>query len=81
MKRVGNLWPKLISFPNLLMAAERAAAGKRRRSDVARLRLDLEWELPQESAFICVHLWPSNQYLRETRVEAGTRILATDEHG
>ncbi|MCP5110016.1 MAG: hypothetical protein GY953_04200, partial [bacterium] len=45
MKRAGNLWPRLVSFTNLLTAAERAAAGKRRRSDVARFRLDLEWEL------------------------------------
>jgi hypothetical protein len=45
MKRVGNLWPELISFPNLLTAAWRAAAGKRRRPDVARFLLDLEPEL------------------------------------
>jgi len=42
VKRVGNLWPDLISFPNLLLAARRAAAGKRTRPDVAAFLLDLE---------------------------------------
>lgn len=42
MKRVGNLWPALTSFSNLLRAAEAAAAGKRRRPDVAGFLLNLE---------------------------------------
>ena len=45
MKRLGNLWPELISFPNLLRAACRAAAGKRTRPDVAAFLLDLEPQL------------------------------------
>ena len=45
MKRAGKLWPHLISFPNLLVAARRAAAGKRTRPDVARFLMNLEWEL------------------------------------
>jgi len=45
MKRVGNLWPELISFPNLLRAAQRAAAGKRSRPDVAAFLLELEPQL------------------------------------
>ncbi|MGH9719177.1 MAG: reverse transcriptase domain-containing protein [Bryobacteraceae bacterium] len=47
MKRAGNLWPQLSSFANLLLAAERAAAGKRRRPDVAAFNLNLEPELAQ----------------------------------
>ncbi len=42
MKRIGNLWPELTSFANLLGAAEAAAVGKRRRPDVAAFLLDLE---------------------------------------
>ncbi len=42
MKRVGNLWPELTSFENLLGAALAAAAGKRRRPDVCAFLLDLE---------------------------------------
>ena len=45
MKRVGNLWPDLTSFANLLAAAEVAAAGKRKRPDVAAFLMDLEPEL------------------------------------
>ncbi len=45
MKRIGNLWPQVTSFANLLRAAEAAAAGKRKRPDVAAFLLNLEWEL------------------------------------
>jgi len=45
MKRIGSLWPQVTSFENLLGAAEAAAAGKRRRADVAAFLLDLEGEL------------------------------------
>jgi retron-type reverse transcriptase len=45
VKRVGGLWPELISFPNLLLAARRAAAGKRTRPDVAAFLLELEPQL------------------------------------
>ena len=42
MKRIGNLWPELTSFANLLDSAHAAAAGKRSRPDVAAFLLDLE---------------------------------------
>jgi retron-type reverse transcriptase len=45
MKRVGNLWADLTSFANLLAAAEAAAAGKRKRPDVAVFLMNLEPEL------------------------------------
>ena len=45
MKRIGNLWPQVTSFSNLLGAAEAAAAGKRKRPDVAAFLLGMEWEL------------------------------------
>jgi len=45
MKRAGNQWPELTSFPNLLTAARRAAAGKHKRPDVAAFLHELEWEL------------------------------------
>ncbi len=47
MKRIGNLWPELTSFANLLAAAEGAAVGKRKRPDVAAFRMNLESELVQ----------------------------------
>jgi hypothetical protein len=45
MRRIGGLWEQVVSFENLLRAAEAASAGKRRRPDVARFVLDLETEL------------------------------------
>ena len=45
MKRVGQLWESLVSFENLLVAANAAAAGKRSRPDVSRFILNLEPEL------------------------------------
>ncbi len=45
MKRVGGLWPDLVSWENLHAAFENAARGKRRRVDVAAFLLNLESEL------------------------------------
>jgi retron-type reverse transcriptase len=45
MKRHGQLWDRLTSFPHLLRSAQRAARGKRGRADVARFLLNLEGEL------------------------------------
>jgi RNA-directed DNA polymerase len=45
MKRVGNLWPQVVSFENLLGAASDAARGKRSRPDVAWFLFNLEPEL------------------------------------
>jgi retron-type reverse transcriptase len=47
MKRIGNLWPELTSFSNLLTALHRAAAGKRKRPDVAAFLMNQEPELMQ----------------------------------
>jgi retron-type reverse transcriptase len=51
MKRHGNLWPILTSFPNLLRASKKAKRGKRFRPSVAAFEFGLEpelWELQQE---------------------------------
>jgi retron-type reverse transcriptase len=45
VKRVGNLWPTLTSFENLLRAAEKARKGKRFRPAVAAFHFDLEHQL------------------------------------
>lgn len=51
MKRHGNLWADMISFPSLLRAAEQAKKGKRFRRDVAAFHFDQEralWRLHEE---------------------------------
>jgi retron-type reverse transcriptase len=45
VKRIGNLWPELVSLPGLLGAAKKAAAGKRTRPDVAAFLMNLEGEV------------------------------------
>jgi RNA-directed DNA polymerase len=45
MKRLGGLWPQMVSFENLLLAYRKARLGKRRSPDVARFSLNLENEL------------------------------------
>ena len=51
MKRHGDLWQKLIGFPNLLAASTLARRGKRKRADVAQFHFKLEsnlWCLHEE---------------------------------
>jgi hypothetical protein len=45
LKRVGQVWDRLISFENLLRPAEAACKGKRSRPDVAHFHFGLEREL------------------------------------
>jgi retron-type reverse transcriptase len=45
MRRVGHLWDRLVSFENLLRAAETACKGKRFRPCVAAFHFDLERQL------------------------------------
>jgi RNA-directed DNA polymerase len=45
MKRAGNLWPQIIEFENLLLAAQKAQRGKRFRPNVLAFNDQLESEL------------------------------------
>lgn len=45
MKRYGNLWPEIIAFENLLLAARQAQRGKRFRDNVLAFNYNLEQEL------------------------------------
>jgi RNA-directed DNA polymerase len=45
MKRLGGIWPKLVSFENLLLAYRKARRGKRSRPGVAEYGLNLERQL------------------------------------
>ena len=42
MKRVGNLWGRMITFRSLALAADRARQRKRYRADVQEFHYDLE---------------------------------------
>ena len=45
MKRYGNLWPQVIDFENLLLAARKAQKGKRWKASVLQFNYHLETEL------------------------------------
>jgi len=45
MKRYGHLWEKVLSWDNLVLAAQKAQRGKRSRGAVLRFNFDLEREL------------------------------------
>jgi RNA-directed DNA polymerase len=45
MRRIGSVWDEVVSFPNLLRAAERAAAGKRTTKGVATFMARVEPEV------------------------------------
>ncbi len=45
MKRFGNLWPEVVSFPNLYNAYLKARTGKKTRPEVAKFTVNLESEL------------------------------------
>jgi retron-type reverse transcriptase len=76
MKRHGNLWPRLISFANLLRAARKAERGKRFRPDVAAFHFNLErelWTLHQELAG---HTYRPGPYRSFTIHEPKERLIS-----
>jgi RNA-directed DNA polymerase len=62
MTRVGNLWDRLVSFPNLLRAARKARKGKRDRRDVAAFEYDAERELHRIRAELQAGAYPFDPY-------------------
>ncbi len=47
MKRIGNLWPQITDFGNLVEATRKAQRGKRQRENVLAFNYRLEDELLQ----------------------------------
>jgi retron-type reverse transcriptase len=62
MKRVGNLWQRLISLDNLLLAAERARRRKRFRPPTVRFDLELERELLRLHEELATHTYQPGPY-------------------
>jgi retron-type reverse transcriptase len=62
VKRVGNLWPQVTSWENLLGAALAAARGKRKRPDVARFLFDLEPNVCALQRELLTGTWKPGEY-------------------
>ena len=76
MKRIGHLWPELTSFANLLLAAEAAAAGKRKRPDVAAFMMDLEPELMRLRRELLDGVYRPGPYRRFTILDPKPRRIS-----
>jgi retron-type reverse transcriptase len=76
MKRAGNLWPGIVSFENLLQAAENAARGKRRRPDVARFLMELEPELHRLRQELVTGVYTPGEYKTFTITDPKPRQIS-----
>lgn len=76
MKRIGDLWPKVIAFDNLLLAWRKARRGKRRSASVAAFGLGLERELFALQAELEEGHWRPGPYRLFTVYERKPRLIA-----
>lgn len=76
MTRVGNLWERLVSFPNLLRASRKARKGKRDRPDVATFEYDLERELLRIQHELQAGAFPFGPYHTFTITEPKPRLIS-----
>ncbi len=72
MKRYGNLYPQIIAFENILLAARKAQRGKRFRENVLAFNYDLEKELVQlQNQLETKTYYPGNYrtfYIKEPKI-------------
>ncbi|NCC93839.1 MAG: hypothetical protein EOM10_11225 [Opitutae bacterium] len=76
MKRIGNLWHRVISFENLLAAYRSARKGKRGRRDVSAFGLDLEGHLLGLQAELAQGRYHPGAYRLFTVYERKPRLIA-----
>lgn len=76
MKRIGNLWPKIIEFGNLYHAYLKARRGKKQRDAVAQFSLNLEQELVQLQRELVNFSWQPGPYRQFTIYEKKCRIIS-----
>ncbi len=76
MKRSGNLWPQIVSFENLLLAARKAQKGKRRRENVQLFNYRLEEELIELQAELEAQTYHPGKYRTFQIVEPKKRMIS-----
>ena len=76
MKRHGNLFDELVSWPNLLKAAYQAARGKRFRDNVARFNFDYERQLLQLGRELQARAYRPSAYRTFTIHEPKRRLIS-----
>ncbi len=76
MKRVGNLWPQVIEFENLHLAARKAQKGKRFRENVLAFNDQLESELLRLQAELTDQTYQPGAYTTFKITEPKPRIIS-----
>lgn len=76
MKRLGNLWPQIIAFPNLLDAANKAQKGKRYRDNVLAFNYQREAELLKLQAELATKTYRPGAYRTFEIVEPKRRLIS-----
>ena len=73
---MGSLFSKIVAFPNLVLAARRAARGKRFRPNVARFSLQLEEELHALRQSLTAHSYRPGPYRTFVLREKKPRLIS-----
>src|SRR5262245_6282491 len=76
MKRLGGIWPKLVSFENLLLAYRKARPAKRSRPGVAEFGLGLEKELIDLQRELGTGEYQPGEYRLFTIYDRKPRVIA-----
>ena len=76
MTRVGNVWERLVSFPNLLRAGRKARKGKRDRRDVAAFEYEVERQLLRIRAELQSGTFPFGPYHTFAITEPKPRLIS-----
>jgi hypothetical protein len=76
VKRIGNLWPRVVAFDNLLLAFRKARTGKRGKSSVAEFELGLESELLRLQRDLLAREYTPGAYRLFTVYEGKPRLIA-----
>ena len=76
MKRIGNLWPTLVSFENLWEAWRRARRGKSRSRGAVEFELDLEGNLVGLQRALSDGTWAPGPFRLFTIYETKPRLIA-----
>jgi retron-type reverse transcriptase len=80
VKRVGNLWPEVVGFSNLLEAHRLARRGKRSRGEVARFERELEKELLGLQRELVEGSYRHGPYRLRTIQEPKSRVIASSPY-
>lgn len=76
MRRVGNLWPRVIAMDNLRAATQRAARGKRHQQHVASFLVDREPQLLALQRELVAHTYRPGRLARFVIHDPKTRVIS-----